>query len=76
MSSKKRVLSLFSGCGGMDLGMEGNFWIHQDFINERIHPNWIVDRNQNLVKLAKTSFETVFANDIEISAKNAWLLHV
>lgn len=73
MSSKKRVLSLFSGCGGMDLGMEGNFWIHQDFINEKIHPNWIVDRNQNLVKLAKTSFETVFANDIEISAKNVWL---
>ncbi|WP_017292498.1 DNA cytosine methyltransferase [Geminocystis herdmanii] len=73
MSSKKRILSLFSGCGGMDLGMEGNFWIHQDFINEKIHPNWIVDRNKNLVKLAKTSFQTVFANDIEISAKNAWL---
>lgn len=22
---KKRVLSLFSGCGGMDLGLEGGF---------------------------------------------------
>ena len=25
MPSKKRVLSLFSGCGGMDLGFEGDF---------------------------------------------------
>jgi DNA (cytosine-5)-methyltransferase 1 len=73
MTSVKRVLSLFSGCGGMDLGMEGDFWIHQDFINERIHPDWIINRKNNLVKLAKTSFETVFVNDIEISAKNAWL---
>lgn len=73
MSSLKRVLSLFSGCGGMDLGMEGNFWIHQDFINEKLQSDWIIDRDKHLVKLAKTSFETVFANDIEISAKNAWL---
>lgn len=73
MNSKKRVLSLFSGCGGMDLGMEGNFWVHKDFINKKIHPNWIVNRNEYLIKLAKTSFETVFSNDIEISAKNAWL---
>ena len=57
----------------MDLGMEGNFWIHEDFINEKIHSNWIIDRNQHLIKLAKTSFETVFGNDIEISARNAWL---
>jgi DNA (cytosine-5)-methyltransferase 1 len=73
MSSIKRVLSLFSGCGGMDLGMEGDFWIHQDFINEKLHPNWIIDRENQLVKLGRTSFETVFANDIEITAKNAWL---
>ncbi len=73
MSSKKRVLSLFSGCGGMDLGIEGGFWTNQDFINEKIHPNWIVDKDKHLVKLARTSFDTVFANDIEISAKNVWL---
>ncbi|AFZ47681.1 DNA-cytosine methyltransferase [Cyanobacterium stanieri PCC 7202] len=73
MNSKKRVLSLFSGCGGMDLGMEGNFWVHEDFINKKIHPDWVIDKNKHLIKLAKTSFETVFSNDIEVSAKNAWL---
>ena len=25
MKEKKRVLSLFSGCGGMDIGFEGGF---------------------------------------------------
>jgi DNA (cytosine-5)-methyltransferase 1 len=73
MTSVKRVLSLFSGCGGMDLGIEGDFWIHQDFVNENLYPDWIIDQNNHLVRLKKTCFETVFANDIEISAKNAWI---
>jgi DNA (cytosine-5)-methyltransferase 1 len=69
----KRVLSLFSGCGGMDLGLEGDFWIHKTCINEIINPDWIVDKNENQVKLKKTSLETVFANDINLGAKNAYL---
>lgn len=69
----KRVLSLFSGCGGMDLGFEGDFWIHEDCINELLTPHWITERKNQWLKLKKTSFETVFANDVEKRAKNAWI---
>ena len=27
---KRKVASLFSGCGGMDLGFEGGFTVHKD----------------------------------------------
>jgi DNA (cytosine-5)-methyltransferase 1 len=70
---QKRVLSLFSGCGGMDLGLEGDFWVHQDCVNENIHQNWVVERQQPWLKLQRTTFETVFANDITKSAHNAWI---
>lgn len=70
---KKRVLSLFSGCGGMDLGMEGGFSVHKlsapgdkrFFIKKKNDPN-------NFVHLPKTGFETVFANDINANAKKLW----
>ncbi|MFM8299124.1 MAG: DNA cytosine methyltransferase [Microcystis aeruginosa] len=70
---QKRVLSLFSGCGGMDLGLEGGFWVHQDCVNENIHRDWIVERREPWLKLLRTSFETVFANDITKAAHNAWI---
>lgn len=70
---QKRVLSLFSGCGGMDLGLEGGFWVHQDCVNENIHQDWIVARREPWLKLPRTSFETVFANDITKAAHNAWI---
>ncbi|MGV2387581.1 MAG UNVERIFIED_CONTAM: DNA (cytosine-5-)-methyltransferase [Microcystis novacekii LVE1205-3] len=70
---QKRVLSLFSGCGGMDLGLEGDFWVHQDCVNENIHQDWIVERREPWLKLPRTSFETVFANDITKAAHNAWI---
>jgi DNA (cytosine-5)-methyltransferase 1 len=70
---QKRVLSLFSGCGGMDLGLEGDFWVHQDCVNENIHQDWIVERQEPWLKLPRTTFETVFANDITKSAHNAWI---
>ncbi|MEL4897630.1 DNA cytosine methyltransferase [Crocosphaera sp. Alani8] len=69
----KRLLSLFSGCGGMDLGFEGNFWVHQDCINETIHPHWIVKKKEVWVLLKKTNFDIVFANDIKKPAYNAWM---
>ncbi|RPH91495.1 MAG: DNA (cytosine-5-)-methyltransferase [Chroococcales cyanobacterium metabat2.561] len=70
---QKRVLSLFSGCGGMDLGLEGGFWVHQDCINENIHQDWVVERREPWLKLQHNTFETVFANDITKAAHNAWI---
>ncbi len=72
-----RVLSLFSGCGGMDLGFEGGFKIHKSSLNELIHPDWILKGSgrKKWVTLPKTKFSTVFANDIRPGAKAAWINH-
>ena len=39
--TEKRVLSLFSGCGGMDIGFEGGFLCRKRSINQALHPDWI-----------------------------------
>ena len=68
-----RVLSLFSGCGGMDLGFEGGFNVLSKSINKHIHPEWKMTKAYDeWVKLPKTRFNTVFANDIKPEAKAAW----
>ncbi|HIP37402.1 MAG TPA: DNA (cytosine-5-)-methyltransferase [Crocinitomix sp.] len=69
---KRRVLSLFSGCGGMDLGFEGNFEIDPCFINSEIHPDWLLKKNKKYY-LKETSFEIIFANDILKEAKAAYI---
>lgn len=75
MSKKSlRVLSLFSGCGGMDLGLEGGFEIPSACYNKKIHPDWKPKKTRNgYLKLQRTAFETVFANDIRADAKAAWV---
>ena len=73
MKKKKRVLSLFSGCGGMDIGFEGGFRCLKRSINTNIHPDWIAEEDGDWVSVAKTGFETVFANDIRPDAKAAWV---
>lgn len=55
-----RVLSLFSGCGGMDIGFEGNFTCLRRSINESIHPNWITKVDGEWVTVRPTGFTTVF----------------
>ena len=50
------VISLFSGCGGMDLGFEGGF----DFLGTHYQKN----------RSSSSQFEVVFANDIMASACN------
>ena len=64
MTDKIRVLSLFSGCGGMDLGLEGGFLAPKKSFgaNETV----IVDEKciNGFVRVPKSRFETVFANDI------------
>jgi DNA (cytosine-5)-methyltransferase 1 len=70
------VLSLFSGCGGMDLGFEGDFSVLQQSINEILTPHFIDKKMKNgFVQLKKTKFKTVFANDILMDARNTWVNH-
>lgn len=66
-NKKYRLLSLFSGCGGMDLGFEGGFKVYKDCISP-------IDRKGSSiwVHLPDTAFQTVFANDILPEAKLLW----
>ncbi len=68
---KLRVLSLFSGCGGMDLGFEGHFIANcksfaadDERIERVINDDWLL--------LRPTRFRMVFANDILPEACVAW----
>ncbi len=65
-----KVLSLFSGCGGMDLGFEGNFIANK----KSIAPNVEIERsiNKDWIMLKKNRFRTVFANDILPEAESTW----
>lgn len=69
-----RVLSLFSGCGGMDLGLEGGFICHKHSVT---HPEWIHHEiNKNWVLLNRNLFRTVFACDILEEARLTWLQYM
>lgn len=69
-----RVLSLFSGCGGMDLGLEGGFICHRksvtdsDYIHQAVNDEWVL--------LKRNIFRTVFACDILEEAKLTWLKYM
>lgn len=68
-----RVFSLFSGCGGIDLGFEGDFNVLAASVNPRISKTWDIEKiSKRWVRLGKTVFHTVFANDIKPEAKAAW----
>jgi len=69
----KKLLSLFSGCGGMDLGFDGGFKVHTDLVNSSINPSWILEKQHDQVLLDKNDFDLVFANDIVKAARNAWV---
>lgn len=68
-----KLLSLFSGCGGMDIGFEGDFYCLKRSINTLLHPYWIKEECGEWVRVAPTIFDTVFANDIRPDAKAAWV---
>lgn len=73
LSNRKdlRLLSLFSGGGGMDIGFEGDFICHRRSVPQ--DSPWIASSlNQDWVKLQPTRFKTVFANDIFLEAKLSW----
>ena len=69
-----RVLSLFSGCGGMDIGLEGGFSCHRNSVTNE---DW-VDRkiNEDWVLLHRNAFRTVFACDILEEARLTWLRYM
>lgn len=69
----KRMLSLFSGCGGFDLGFEGGFRCLSRSVNAAMHPDWAEKDGGTWAELKETGFETVFANDIRPDAKAAWV---
>lgn len=74
--SAKRVLSLFTGAGGMDLGFEGGFDALAASVNVEMHPDWVeADHGNGWVRLATTGFKTVFANDILEPAMAQWTGH-
>lgn len=67
------VLSLFSGCGGIDLGFEGDFKVLSASVNPKINTDWKIEKiDERWSNLGKTSFHTVFANDIKPEARAAW----
>lgn len=66
-----KMLSLFSGCGGMDLGFEGDFICNvksvpkdSGWVDKKINKNWVL--------LKKNRFSTIFANDILEEAYFTW----
>jgi len=75
MQETYKVLSLFSGMGGMDMGFVEDVIVHQD----SVQPNYVErpDTVQGFVKLHRLPFSIVFQNDIlpvakKIADLNSW----
>ena len=69
-----KVLSLFSGCGGMDIGLEGGFICHRRSVT---NPEWIDHAvNEDWIMLRRNTLRTVFACDILEEARMAWLRYM
>ena len=69
----KRLLSTFTGGGGLDIGFAGEFTCLKKSVNSVLHPNWIAKDMGDWVELAGTDFEVIFANDIWPDARAAWV---
>ena len=75
MTDKYRVISLFSGMGGMDVGFSEQAVVHRDSVD----PDYIESQHTcpDFVNLHRLPFQTVFQNDIlpeakEIAELNGW----
>lgn len=63
--STLNVASLFSGCGGIDLGFEGGF--------KALSKSFNLDIQDQFIELEKLPITTSFACDIDKYARSAWL---
>jgi len=54
----RKVASLFSGCGGMDLGFEGGFEVLRRSVCDR--KDIVGNKRSSFVSIPKTSFRTSF----------------
>lgn len=68
--TSRSVASLFSGCGGMDLGFEGDFPVIRASLSER-ETNEFSGRSR-WVELPRLKFENLFACDVYPKAQTAW----
>lgn len=73
--SELSMLSLFSGCGGMDIGFEGGFICHRKSVPENFS-RIEYSINDNWIQLKPNRFKTIFANDILPEAMCAWLQYM
>lgn len=71
MTKKLRVLSLFTGIGGMDMGFCGQVVVHKDSVR---NTKWIAKRHtvRDFVALKRMPFECVFQNDILKGARDVF----
>lgn len=68
---KLKVISLFTGIGGMDMGFDGQVIVHKDSIvnKEFIDKPYAIN---NFIILKKNNFECIFQNDILEGAKEVF----
>jgi DNA (cytosine-5)-methyltransferase 1 len=66
-----KVISLFTGIGGMDIGFDGEVIVHKDSIvnTEFIDKEY---STKDFIKLKNNNFESVFQNDILEGAKEVF----
>ena len=70
LTASRKVASLFSGCGGMDLGFEGGFNVLRKSIIDR--KDIVKTKRSLMIALPRTAFRTIFACDVAKSTKVAW----
>jgi len=66
-----KVISLFTGIGGMDIGFDGEVIVHKDSVVNKE----FIDKEystKDFIILKKNNFETVFQNDILEGAKEVF----
>ena len=71
--NKINVLSIFTGCGGLDMGLHGGFEVMKCSVNPEVESH--IDYSENKrgkVHLSETRFDTVFCCDIWDKARIAW----